>query len=183
MQLTVEYQSGVKQFNLDTPNRRHISKAAARGHKKGSQLLHILNYHCFYFIAVTDHCFKDETIREYSVNKVAQIIHSEVKKMCTHDVNSILRQTSCESLGNFQWCNLISELQQHAPTLMTILNACTKTRRYRKNKNGVIGMCAAMLLKFRYNRMSLVQKLISTILYAGHSGKQVNMLYALNNIS
>lgn len=93
--------------------------------------------------------------------------------MCTHRVDSILQQTSCESLSNFQWINLIGELQEHAPTLMTILNACTKTRRHKQNRNGVIGMCAAMLLKFRNNRMSLVQKLISTILYAGHSGKQV----------
>lgn len=125
------------------------------------------------FTAVTDHCFKDKTIREHSVNKVATIIHSEIKEMCTHNVDSILQQASCESLINFQWINLISELQKHAPTLMTILNACTKTRRQRENRNGVIGMCAAVLLNFRHNRMSLVQKLISTILYAGHSGKQV----------
>ena len=137
----------------------------------------MLNYLNFYFIAITDHCFKDEVLKEHSVNKVAQLIHLEVKKMCSHNVNSILRQTSCEALGNFHWSNVIRELQQHAPTLMTILNACTKTRRYKKNRNGVIGMCAALLLKFRYNRMSLVQKLISTILYAGHNGKQVSVIW------
>lgn len=102
--------------------------------------------------------------------------------MCAHNVDSILRQTSCESLSNFQWTDLIGELQKYAPTLMTVLKACTKTRRHRRNRNGVIGMCAAMLLKFRYNRMSLVQKLISTILYTGHSGKQVSKIFSMTII-
>ena len=34
-------------------------------------------------------------------------------------------------------------------------------------------MCAAILLKFRYDEMSVAQKLIISILYAGHCGMQV----------
>ena len=92
--------------------------------------------------------------------------------MCSHNVNSILRKTS--ALSSFRWVDLVNELEAHVPTLMMILNSATKTRCYRSNRIGVIGMCAALLLKFRYSRMSLVQKLISTILYAGHTGKQVS---------
>ena len=64
--------------------------------------------------------------------------------MCTHHVDSILQQTSCESLSNFQWTDLIDELQKHAPTLMFMLKACTKTRYHRQNRNGVIGCCNAV---------------------------------------
>lgn len=112
---------------------------------------------------------------------MASLIHDELKKMCSHNVNSILQRMS--ALTSFQWVDLMNELEVHAPTLMRILSSATKTRRNRPNRSGVIGMCAALLLKFRYSRMSLVQKLISTILYAGHSSKQVsiveNIMYTL----
>jgi len=129
-------------------------------------------------IAVVDHCFKDDKIKDHAVNKVASMIHDEIKKMCSHTVNSILQRTSATS--SFQWVDLINELEVHAPTLMTILNSATKTRCYRCNRSGVIGMCAAMLLRFRYSRMSLVQKLISIILYVGHSGKQLSIDYGVH---
>ena len=47
------------------------------------------------------------------------------------------------------------------------------TRKPRTNRNAVIGMCSAILLKFRNSKMSMVQKMLSLILYAGNSGKQV----------
>ena len=121
-------------------------------------------------IRVADHCFEDGRIKDYSVNKVAMAVREEVKKMCSHSVKSVLQNNSPL---NFCWSDLLSELNIHAPTLMTILNYATQTRRERRNRDGVKGMCAAILLKFRYDEMSVVQKLISTILYAGHSSKQV----------
>lgn len=124
-------------------------------------------------LAVADHCFKDDKIKEYAISKVASLVHDEIKKMCSHNVDSILQKTS--ALRSFQWIDLVNELEVHAPTLMTVLESATKTRCCRSNRTGVIGMCAALLLKFRYSRMSLVQKLISTILYAGHTGKQVSI--------
>jgi len=36
-------------------------------------------------------------------------------------------------------------------------------------------MCAALMLKHRFTEMSLVQKIISLVLYAGHSDKQVGI--------
>ena len=60
-------------------------------------------------------------------------------------------------------------------TLLTfsiiILSSITKTKSERANQNAIIGMCATILLKHRYSKMSLVQKIISTILYAGHTSK------------
>ena len=34
-------------------------------------------------------------------------------------------------------------------------------------------MCVSLLLKLRYSKMALVQRMVSIILYAGHAGKQV----------
>lgn len=71
----------------------------------------------------------------------------------------------------YRWEKLIAELQVHAPTLLNILYACTS--KDRQNRNGTIGMCIAMILKLRYPRMSLVQKIISVILLSGNTSKQV----------
>ena len=100
------------------------------------------------------------------------MVHDETK-MCSHKVDSILQRTS--ALSSFHWIDLMNELEAHAPTLLTVLNSATRIWCDRCNRDGAIGMCAALLLKFRYNRTSLVQKVISTILYAGHSSKRVSM--------
>lgn len=150
--------SGVKQYNLVTPNRRHISKAAARGHKKG----------------VVDQCFEDTKIRDYIFSKVSRIIQSELKAMCSERVSSILRNEDNEAIKTFKWDSFLSEVQLNAPILYQLLLACTKTKEPRFNRPGVIGMCMAMLLRHRSDRMSLVHKIIALILYTGHSGKQVN---------
>jgi len=77
-------------------------------------------------------------------------------KMCSYSVKSVLKNSS--SL-DFQWNDLLNELDIHAPILMTILNHATQTRHERPNRDGAKGICAAILLKFRYDEMSMVQKL------------------------
>lgn len=157
--MAVGNKSGVKKYNLSTPNRRHISKAAARGHKKG----------------VVDQCFADVNVKSYIIQKVSQIIQSELKRMCSSEVSSVLQDRSNEAIKNFQWSTLIAEVEANAPVLHELLLACTKKRHPSANYNehGVLGMCVAMLLKHRFHRMSLVHKIIGLILYTGHSGKQV----------
>ena len=54
----VENPSGVKRYNLETPNRRRISKATARDHKK----------------AVVHQCYADPQVQTYTIKKVSQII-------------------------------------------------------------------------------------------------------------
>ena len=40
----------------------------------------------------------------------------------------------------------------------------------------MIGMCAALVLKLMFSKMSLVQIIMSLVLYGDQSGKQVNVL-------
>ena len=74
-------------------------------------------------------------------------------------------------------------MTNEAPTLLALLEFCTYTRKPRVNRMAVLGMCVALLLKFSFHKMCLVQKIISLILYAGHSGKQVNKHAMLSHAS
>lgn len=145
-----------------TPHRKRIGKAVARGSKK----------------AMVEECFKDPVMKKYLVETVGRIVRSELIAMCSVKVSSILLEQSEDVYGDFIWDKIHAEMEVNTPVLLSIFQACTHTRRPRINRKAVIGMCAAILLKYRFFKMSLVQRIISLILYAGHSGKQVNLLYS-----
>ena len=109
----------------------------------------------------------------YIIIRISRILQSELRKLCS--VDSLLKENSTTAFQEFSWNNLIKEIQDHAPLLLSVMTACTKTRSYRPNRNSTIGMCIAMLLKYRYKNMCLVQKILSLVLYAGHSSKQVSL--------
>lgn len=133
-----------------------MSKAIARGNKK----------------TLIDNCFEDIRSFDFLKKKMCRVLSSEIKSMCSNKVNSILRSTKCAVLKNFKWSQLIHELKVNAPLLYCILNACVGTS---VNREAVICMCCSIILSSCFKRMCLVQKIISLILYAGHTGKEVNM--------
>ena len=102
-----------------------------------------------------------------------------MKVVCSDATASMLRNDEREQLSSFSWDALIKELSTHAP----ILKECTKTKVKRINEQAVIGVCAGILLKHRFNRMSLLQKIISIILFNGCSSKAVSKINnSLTNI-
>ena len=117
-------------------------------------------------------CIKNPSSRQYTIQYFHSLINKELKYLCSDRVNSILQSNCIES---FTWKRLIDELKRYAPTLFGFLHACVQTKASPRQKNGdaVLGICAAILLKHRYFNMSLVQKILSIVLYAGHAGKQV----------
>ena len=86
--------------------------------------------------------------------------------------NSFLRSGD---LKRFKWSSLLEELKQYAPQFLAILSSIIPSKKA-KNQCAVIGMCTAIILKHTCSKMSLMQKIVSTILYAGHASKQVRML-------
>lgn len=140
-----------------TPSRKHIGKAVARRSKN----------------TIVREMLKDPGTKSYVVKKIGILVRRELMLMCSERVNSILSSQSMSDLKTFSWKALLSELSSNAPVFLSILQSCTHTRKPRQNKDGVIGMCCAILLKFRYQNMCLVQKILSLILHAGHCGKQV----------
>lgn len=111
--------------------------------------------------------------RKVLLKKLIQQLRKEMKCMCSKEVHSVLQDKSAKILAKFSWESLISELAVSAPILLQVLRGCTMTRNPHSNRDATIGMCAAILLKFRLPTMSLVQRILSLILYAGHSAKMV----------
>ena len=91
-------------------------------------------------------------------------------------VNSVFQRRSYNELKSFKWEKLIPELQSHAPVLLSVLYACTSSQKG-SNRVPVIGMCCATMLNLRSNQMSLDQKVIATVLQAGHCSKQVSNIF------
>ncbi len=131
--MAVANPSGLKQYNLGTPHRRHISKAAARGHKK----------------AVVDEFFADPLLESY-ILKITRVVSCEFEAMCSIHVNSILRSKTNESLKNFNWGTYLTEIRSNAPVLYRILLGASKSKhKGMANQPRVIGMCIAILLNLR----------------------------------
>ena len=89
------------------------------------------------------------------------------KTVMTSQLESVLE------LKEFRGEKPLAELHANAPVFLSILRECTRTRRLRPNHDAELGMYAAIQLKHRFSKMSLVQKILSLVLYGGHSGKQV----------
>ena len=140
-----------------TPKRKKLGKALARGCSK----------------QVAGECLKDPKIRIYIIEKIGKIVRVELCRLCSDKTDSILRKHSPKTFKEFTWDALTKELLVNAPVLMSILEGCTETKVERVNRKAVIGMCVVLLLKHRFMKMCLVQKIISLILYAGQASKQV----------
>lgn len=65
--------------------------------------------------------------------------------------------------------------QSYVPVLVSLLEAFTHAKTLCINITVLMEMCAGLVLKHRFSEMSLVQKIISLVLYAGHSDNQVHI--------
>ena len=152
----VDYASRPRHFIL-TPKRKPLGKAIARGSRT----------------AIISQCLKQAEMRTVLVKKLGKLVQKELVHICSTKFKSTLLQHSKHDMTNFSWSSIIAEMKDHAPILLEILLAATHTKQRRSNQELVIAMCTAMLCKLRRAEMSTAQKVISMILYAGHSSKQV----------
>ena len=67
----------------------------------------------------------------------------------------------------------MKELVQHAPTLLHVLRGCTFSKKNKDLINGTTCVCAAIILHFKNQKMNMLQRILSLVLYAGHSAKLV----------
>ena len=152
-----------------TPTRKRFVRMMARGSRH----------------SVASQCLEDKVMRNLLIKKLGELLHSEVVLLCSDQVGSILQSRSLSDLGEFTWEKFYSELKQHAPLLLSILQQSTKTRVQRSNQKVVICLCVAIICKYRRPTMNLVQKIPSLILYTGHASKQVciRLSACMNNFS
>ena len=162
--MTVSYPSKPKNFTI-TPSRRKLCKQLARRQHKGT----------------AKQCLSHNLIRQNVVKEMGKIVQKEIALLCSDKVTSVLQDRSGTELLEFSWERIHRELEEYTPNLLTLLKWCTKTRTTRNDRPrvAVICLCISMLCKFRNSRMSLTQKVLSLLLYAGHASKQVEMLTQL----
>ena len=137
-----------------------MGKALARGSRKKIAL----------------ECLSDAVTRTHVLKGIGREVRQEMKVMCSEATSSILKSNKKEDLSSFSWSKLSEELSTNAPLFLSILEECTKTRLARPNRQAVVGVCAAVLLKHRFNQMSLLQKILSLILFNGCASKAVSIL-------
>lgn len=140
-----------------TPRRKHIGKAIARKSHK----------------TIAMEALKNVCTRKHIVMSPGKELAKEIKVMASDSANSILQSQNPDHLKQFSWDVLLHELSTYVPLLKSLLFSATKTRVARSNTDAVVGMCAAILINHRNSKMSLIQKINSLILYAGHTSKQV----------
>ena len=117
---------------------------------------------------------------------LAKDIRKELVALCSIQNNSILRSTEPSALQTFSWDSFLAEVKETAPTLLTILDgllevhiAPSKEKRKKTakiqhgNKAATIGLCTAILYRYRNQSMNLVEHLLSIFMYKGGANKQV----------
>ena len=122
-------------------------------------------------------CFAHEKGRFYILLTVQRAIRAEIKMLST--VESILCSQSPDVLKSFDWNMIYEDLHAKAPVLLGFLLSATQTRTPRGNRSAVICVCVAILLKYRFKRLNLVQKVLGLVLYASSCSKKVIILYNL----
>ena len=104
-------------------------------------------------------------------------VNEEVKKLCSSEDICELRNKSIESMTDIEWDYIYSELASKAPLLMSTAEAAP-IGKYPQRKP-VVCMSISILLFSRNKTMSLVQRVIAMILFAGHASKNVRFVALL----
>ena len=104
------------------------------------------------------------------LNEICRKIRYEMKELSSEASDSVLRD-NVEAVKQFHWDTIRMELEKMLPTLMTFLrNLLPKS----SQRIPLICVIASQLLKARHQRMGLVQRAISIMLYGNGSHKQVS---------
>ena len=131
---------------------------------------------------------KDSRIRKKVVECIGKLMSKELTNLASLKTNSMLRNHSCEALEQFSWRDLLVELEKETPITLSLLKQCAhvkrrvhkprgeggRSSRRMPNEEAAVGMCFAILMRARSQRVNLVQRLISILLYGSHAPKQVS---------
>jgi len=151
----------VRRFNIGTPFRRMVKSTRYRKPRYTARTL------------LNAPVLRDATLRE-----VKTVVKRECERLCKKEPSpSYLRSGSVQSLKEFEWKEVISELCEKAPVLISILETAAKASQARPSQVTMIAMAAAILLKARSKMMCKVQMLVASLLYAGHAAKRVSASY------
>ena len=105
------------------------------------------------------------------LSEIGKIVQKEIKKLCSNNYHSIIREHSPTALEYYSWRTIILEVMHKAPTLYTIIDKCLMSSN--ESSRHLLCVVASVVLKSRNPHMCMVQAMVSILMYAGHAGKQV----------
>ena len=108
-------------------------------------------------------------------------LNDECTSLCRKTTISPFRTIPVDHLADFQWKDMVNDLQLKAPLLFTVLHSIVSRNDHRNAvKVGSAhypGICsAAVMLKERSREMCGLQSLISLLMYSCRAEKQVQSL-------
>ena len=146
--------SGPRKFIL-APSRRVLGKALGRADRRSAFVKHVV---------------RDQRLRDYVLTNMSKICKNEIKQLCSE--SSFLKSTQ-QDVCSFSWSHVCEELKKRAPCILSLLQCCIPaTSTF--DKQAIAGTCVAILVKARRQSACLLQKIVSLILYSGHTSKQVS---------
>ena len=157
MQVKVTYQSGTRKvFKINTPNRKRGIKKLTRGSYKSMAAMMLS---------------APGSSKSFIIEMGRNIIR-EMHILSSDEYDSF-RRSPIEALNNFSWDKVMTEFSKALPTLITLLQFLIPNA---ADKKPFVCFVASLLLKCRHQRMSLIQRAISVLLYGNGSTKQVGVI-------
>ena len=120
--------------------------------------------------AFARHALDSYALIKHLATNLSKLVGSEVRKLC-HD--SPLLTKDIASLSSYTWESLYSSTIEKVPMLGTVLNACIPHKSCRKES--IFLTCIAILMN-SHCCSTLIQSIVSVILYSGHVAKQVTQI-------
>ena len=148
----VQYPSGNKYIDV-TPERKKAVISYAKRHYK----------------AAAKRIVNSKATSQHVVGSLTQQIWKEMNRICSTNHNSILRD-SYEGVKRFSWESIWLEYEAKILNLFGLLSGLLP-----KAEKRFIAFVVSLLLKRHCKHMSLVQRVISLVLYGNAAKKQVDI--------
>ena len=145
----MEYKSGQKNYTITPSRQDSVLRIAKRNYPSAAK-------------SVVDK-FSGETIKA-----LATKINKEINNLCSSETITVFKK-GCENIDSL-WKQIWSDINLNLPTLVSLLVAIGNRKKLNKP---LICMMVSMMLKHRYDKMSLTQGIISVLLYGNSVNKQV----------
>lgn len=132
-----------------TPKQRQICKSL------------VTNSHC----VLARKCLCDHRIKKCITKGFETLLRKDIALLYSDDEG-----ITC-NLMSLQWTNLLSFMRSKTPTLLSVLQIFTKTKKAWLSQDAIIGVVTSVLCKHRQSSVALFQRIVSLILYTGHASK------------
>ena len=139
-----------------TPSRKSIVKSATRRSN----------------MKVAKECLQNPIILQYILRFLGIKARNELKRLWIEDHSVLL--SSPKDIKQL-YVTLTDELKSKTPTLYSFYFYLLQTPR--ASQTAVVSVCAALIIKHRFQKVNLIQKFVGLVLYTGHSSKKVHNSY------